>query len=78
MFLSGKTKEGSLHGEDRASRARKINNRPKSDNRRRARLRVEGLEDRQLLSWGSVPPAHRLRGVPASGVRLPGSDRVSS
>ena len=58
MFLFGKTREGWLHGEDRAPGARKISNRPRSDNRRRARLQVEGLEDRQLLSWGSVPPAH--------------------
>ena len=58
MFLFGKTREGWLHGEDRAPGARKINHRPRFDTRRRARLRVEGLEDRQLLSWGSVPPAY--------------------
>ena len=57
MFLSGKTKEGSLHGEDRAPGARKITQRPRSGDRRRARLQLEPLEDRQLLSWGSVPPA---------------------
>jgi hypothetical protein len=35
-----------------------MNNRPRFDNRRRARPRVEGLEDRRLLSWMTVPPAH--------------------
>src|SRR5208337_1995376 len=57
MFLFGKTREGWLHGEDRAPGARKSRERSRSGDRRRARFQLEPLEGRQLLSWGSVPPA---------------------
>src|SRR4051794_9948489 len=42
--------------EGHVERTRKTNNRPRSGDRRRARCRLETLEDRQLLSWASVPP----------------------
>ena len=38
MFLSGKTREGWLHGEDRAPGARKSRERSRSGDRRRARF----------------------------------------
>src|SRR5208337_4877252 len=57
MFLFGKTREGWLHGEDRAPGARKSRERSRSGDRRRARFQLEPLEGRQLLSWGSLPPA---------------------
>ena len=56
MFLFGETREGWLHGEDRAPGARKSRERSRSGDRRRARFQFEPLEGRQLLSWGSVPP----------------------
>ena len=57
MFLFRKTREGWHHGEDRAPGARKSRERSRSGDRRRARFQLEPLEGRQLLSWGSVPPA---------------------
>ena len=48
-----------LRHEVQAQEARKTKDRRRSGDRRRARLQVEPLEGRQLLSWGSVavPPA---------------------
>ena len=47
-----------LRYEVQAQEARKTKDRRRSGDRRRARLQVEPLEGRQLLSWGSVSPAH--------------------
>jgi len=46
-----------LRYEVQAQEARKTKDRRRSGDRRRARLQVEPLEGRQLLSWGSVSPA---------------------
>ena len=48
-----------LRHEVQAQEARKTKDRRRSGDRHRARLQVEPLEGRQLLSWGSVavPPA---------------------
>jgi uncharacterized protein with LGFP repeats len=58
MFMTRTSRLNGFCREDRVPGTRKPNDRPRTADRRRACFQVEPLEDRQLMSWGAVPPAH--------------------